>query len=516
MQPIDFRRELGGGPVSQAASSIAFTQFVWTWFLRQIDTLRGASIPGWVWVVVLWALMAFPAASLRGTHFEEGTVIGLARGALEDGHWLAPHLYGGRFIERPVLLSWIAAAFGSATGSVGVWSARLPHLLFLLAGGLMVFNLVLPHTRKAPAVFGALCWFASPMVAQKFVTAEPDVTLSVLMFGGFFLWWRGVIGRRIALSRWICIGVLLALSGLVKGPQPLAFFGLGVGSYILIKRRWSDLPGFALANLIAVLASAGWYWLVMTPGDVEGWLRHSRLADRMTASQWMGDHLDYALSMVVEWAPGSVLLFPAVLALTRKQLSDDRDLMLAVLLYATLGALVLLVWPGGVATRYAMPGNLGLAVMGGILFDRWWFERPWLIAIANTIVTGISAALVVLGWIVIPAAPDAFRQTRIDAQIIGGVRASVPGPLYLTDSLHSMNVPAYVPAPVRRLPLAELGRVARPALAILTSADIKELTAMNPELRIVIHARLGGSLGLMVTELRAGPGGSGIQSRKGD
>lgn len=502
--------------MSQAASSIAVTQVVWTWFLRQIDRLRGAAIPGWVWVVLLWALMAFPAASLRGTHYEEGTVIGLARGALEDGHWLAPHLYGGRFVERPVLLSWIAAALGSVTGSVGVWSARLPHLLFLLAGGLMVFNLVLPHTRKAPAVFGALCWFASPMVAQKFITAEPDVTLSVLMFGGFFLWWRGVIRGRVTVLRWICIGVLLALSGLAKGPQPLAFFGLGVGAFILLRRRWGDLPGFVLANLIAVLASAGWYWLVMTPGDVEGWLRHSRLADRMTASQWLRDHLDFALSMIVEWAPGSVLLIPAIVALAKRQLADDRDLILAALLYATLGTLVLLVWPGGVATRYAMPGNLGLAVIGGILFDRWWFDRPWLIAIANTIVTGISTALVILGWLVIPTAPDVFRQTRIDAQIIGGVRASVPGPLYVSDTMPTMNLLAYVPAPVRRLALPDLARVSTPALAILTSADIKHLIAANPELRITVHARLGGSVGLMVAEMRVGPSEPEMRSRKGD
>lgn len=502
--------------MSQAASSTAITQVVWTWFLRQIDRIRGAGIPGWVWVVLLWALMAFPAASLRGTHYEEGTVIGLARGALEDGHWLAPYLYGGRFIERPVLLSWIAAALGGVSGGVGVWSARLPHLLFLLAGGLMVFNLVLPHTRKAPAVFGALCWFASPMVAQKFITAEPDVTLSVLMFGGFFLWWRGVAKGRVSLLRWICIGALLALSGLTKGPQPLAFFGLGVGVYILIRRRWGDLAGFVLANVIAILASAAWYWLVMVPGDVGGWLRHSRLADHMTASQWMRDHLDYALSMIVEWAPGSVLLIPALVALARKKLPDDRDLMLAALLYATLGALILLIWPGGVATRYAMPGNLGLAVIGGILFDRWWFAHHWLIAIANTIVTGISTALVILGWIIIPLAPDAFRQTRIDAQIIGGVRASVPGPLYVPETMPSMNVLAYVPAPVRRLPLAELARVSKPALAIMTSAEMAELAAANPALRIAVHAKLSGNLGLMVAEIRANPGEPEIRSRKGD
>ncbi|MBR0824159.1 glycosyltransferase family 39 protein [Bradyrhizobium manausense] len=488
--------------MSQAIDSTAVTQIVWTWFLRQVERVREAEIPGWVWVVLLWALMAFPAASLRGTHYEEGTVIGLARGALEDGQWRAPHLYGLRFVERPVLLSWIAAAFGSVTGGVGVWSARLPHLLFLLAGGLMVYHLVLPHTRRAPAVFGALCWFACPMVAQKFVTAEPDVTLSVLMFGGFFLWWRGVIRGNVSLPRWICIGILLALSGLTKGPQPLAFFGLGVGAYILIKRRWGDVAGFVLANAIAVLPAAAWYWMVMIPGDVEGWLHHSRLAEGMTASQWLRDHLDFALSMIMEWAPGSVLLIPAIIAMRRNELPGDRDLMLAAILYATLGGLVLLVWPGGVATRYAMPGNLGLAVIGGILFERWWFSRHWLIAVANTVVIGLSTALIVFGWIVIPAAPDIFRQSRIDAQIIAGVRATMPGTIYAAEMTASANVLAYVPAPLRRLPAPELARLKAPALAIISPAEMAALAAANPALRIVSHARLSGKPPLMVVEIR--------------
>ena len=71
---------------SSIGGSMPVTQLVWTWFLHRISLVRNADIPGWVWVVLLWALMAFPAAALRGAHYEEGTVIGLARGAIEDGH----------------------------------------------------------------------------------------------------------------------------------------------------------------------------------------------------------------------------------------------------------------------------------------------------------------------------------------------------------------------------------------------------------------------------------------------
>jgi len=476
---------------AKVGNSVILTELVWTWFLRQVARVRSTDIPGWVWVVLLWALMAFPAVSIRGTHYEEGTVIGLARGAVEEGQWLSPHLYGVRFVERPVLLSWIAAGLGKLSGGVTVWSARIPHLLFLLAGGLMVFNLVLPHTRKAPAVFGALCWFACPMVSQKFVTAEPDVTLSVLLFGGFFLWWKGVCNGNVSISRWLSIGILLAAAGLTKGPQPLAYFTLGVGAYLLVKQRWSDIAGFVLANAVAGLTAAVWYWAVMVPGDVKGWMIHSRLSEGMTMTQWFRDHLDFVISIfLMEWLPGSVLLFPAIAAIARNTTGRDRDLMLAAVLYAVIASLVLLVWPGGVATRYAMPANLALAILGGILFDRWWATRPWLIAVCNTVVTGISTSLIVLGWIVMPLAPDAFRQSKISAQTIAAVRDMVPGTLYVTKSSTNGNVLAYVAAPIRAVGLKDIENLRVPALAILTVSEVSEITSQKPDFRAIPHAIL--------------------------
>ena len=150
--------------------------------------------------------------------------------------------------------------------------------------------------------------------------------------------------------------------------------------------------------------------------------------------------------------------------------------MLAAVLYAVSATMILLVWPGGVATRYAMPANLALAVLGGILFDRWWADRPWLIAVSNTIVTGISTALIVLGWIVMPMAPDTFRQSRISAQSIAAVRAMVPGTLYFSTDAVNYNVLAHVPAPVRDVSLVDLENLKVPALAVLTESETASLS----------------------------------------
>jgi 4-amino-4-deoxy-L-arabinose transferase-like glycosyltransferase len=70
-------------------------------------------------VILLWIVLIVPAISLRGAHYEEGTTIALARGAFEDEHWLAPYRYGMRFVERPVLVSWLLAVVGQRDLRVG-------------------------------------------------------------------------------------------------------------------------------------------------------------------------------------------------------------------------------------------------------------------------------------------------------------------------------------------------------------------------------------------------------------
>src|SRR4029077_13084547 len=74
-----------------------------------------------------------------------------------------------------------------------------------------------------------------------------------------------------ALSRWLAIGVVLALAGLFKGPQPIAYFALGVGFYILTSRSWRQFPGLILAGIICIIPLVYWYAAIYAPGDEGNW-----------------------------------------------------------------------------------------------------------------------------------------------------------------------------------------------------------------------------------------------------
>ncbi len=47
-------------------------------------------------------------------------------------------MFNLRWVERPTLLSWIIAAISAPFGSVSQVTARLPIVLFLLAGCLLI------------------------------------------------------------------------------------------------------------------------------------------------------------------------------------------------------------------------------------------------------------------------------------------------------------------------------------------------------------------------------------------
>src|ERR1700716_1146609 len=136
------------------------------WLLSQLSRLDKTQWPV-LWVIGLFIIQAIPATIVRASNLEEGRIIAIARGAMEDGRWLTPFLYGDRFAERPVLLSWISAPFGELTGGVTLWSLRVPHLGFFFAGALLIYGLLRTSNRKTAAGFVGLRWVFFPLGAPK-------------------------------------------------------------------------------------------------------------------------------------------------------------------------------------------------------------------------------------------------------------------------------------------------------------------------------------------------------------
>ncbi|UFS77362.1 glycosyltransferase family 39 protein [Tardiphaga sp. 37S4] len=450
-----------------SASRIQFWHQVFRpgqWMLAKARSLDNSPWP-LLWVAGLFLVQAIPATIIRASNLEEGRIIALARGAAEDGHWITPFIYGERFPERPVLLSWITGLVGEATGGVTLWSLRIPHLAFFLAGAFLVYLLVKTQAGKAAAIFGAFSWISMPLVAPKFINAEPEIVLSVLLFAAFYVWWIGTSKESMNVSRWLSVAVLVALAGLTKGPQPAAYFGLGVGVYLLLKDR-KQIPAFLITNLLAGLVIAAWYFAVhQQKGDIDLWLAHSRLKV-VVELDWWHDHTDFLKSIIVETLPASILIVPSVTIVLRQRRRPKHDLLLAALCYSTVTTIVLLLWPGGVSARYAMPATMTLAVICGLTFEQWRDHQARVVVCAFLITYLIYGGLIIRGWIIMPFWPHLFQQSQIAGRTIA---AAVPSQqlLYVIGHTTDPNMLVYVRAPISAVTLDHLATIQAPAWAVL-------------------------------------------------
>lgn len=456
------------------------------WLLSKFSGLDHSQWP-LLWVIGFFLVQAIPATIIRASNLEEGRILAMARGAVEDGHWLSPFIYGQRFIERPVLLSWITALFGEVTGGVTLWSLRIPHLCFFLAGALLIYSLLRSITGKSAAIFGAFCWISMPVVAPKFINSEPDIVLSTLLFAAFCVWWHGTSNKRMTLRRWLCVTVLIALAGLTKGPQPVAYFTLGVGAYILLKQR-DQLAAFIGVNLAAGMIIGGWYAMVYQPNDIELWKSHSRLSNTTTGLETVLDHLDFVKSLAIEMLPGTILIAPAITIAVRSWRNDRRDLLLAAILYTMTCTLVLLFWPGGVAARYAMPATMTLAVACGLMFHYWRHSHPRVIVSALVVSYLIFAGLLVRGWVAMPFWPHLFKESEIAGKTISSVFQGHSGPLYVIGNSTEHNMLGYVRGVVRAVTLDDLSRLQAHSIAVMRPEERRALTSRAPTLQVIDRA----------------------------
>ena len=434
-------------------------------------------------IALACAVLTGPLIFFRGYNSDEGLAVTIARTTLEDGEWLVPHVFNVRWVERPTLLSWIIAALSAPLGHVSQITARLPVALFVLFGCVLIFLLLRRVAASVPAaLFGVALFLACPLVIRSSVLVTADLPLAVTLFFAFYLWWCGNDEGSIGVSRWLAIGVVLALAGLFKGPQPIAFFALGVGFYILASRSWRQFPGLILAGIICIIPLAYWYAAIYAPGDEGNWAAFMRVRP-------------------VAILPGPIVaglrtlseIFPAALAaaaffvghaLRRRSLARP-GFVAALSCYAFIAAIAVLFWPGGSLPRYYLPMVLPLCVFGGLGYDL--FAEKWPQIIAPIMV--ITAALLLYASVYAlasPFLPLRYRQAWFDAEKITAAMQTAPGPLYRTGDT-GLNVLPYVPGRILIATPDELASVEGPAWMLLPNDEAGALVARRPDkLRIVM------------------------------
>jgi 4-amino-4-deoxy-L-arabinose transferase-like glycosyltransferase len=451
-------------------------------------------IPDVAWILLAWAVMTLPNLAVRSFIWEEGTNAELARHILATGNLLDLTLYGRHWVEKPPALPWLIAATAAITGQVDEWSARLPAMLAVLFTALSVHHLTLRHSDRAAALFAAASYLFCPLLLRKLTIAEPDTLVTALSFAAFLLWWHGNEGNAVRLWRWLACGALLALLALAKGPQPAAFFALGVGALIIHRRRWRAIPGLILCLSLPALTAVAWAWSVHRPGDLSVWLHEMRLMHSFDLVGYLAGRLRLAVRLAVDLVPATLVL-PWLPELWRRERSAGGPrVVLALVAYASLGTLAVLLWPGA-QTRYAMPAAPAVAVTAGLVAAQIRRSRPWLVRGAGAVTATLAAYQACLVLVVMPLFAERFGATRVAGQRLGVAVAAAEAPAIATD--RASNVLFYVARPVRRIAADDRQGLPTPAVLLITRDVLSAMAAARPELSFRILAETTAGPGLI-------------------
>jgi 4-amino-4-deoxy-L-arabinose transferase-like glycosyltransferase len=424
-------------------------------------------------IVGAWAVLTVPLIFFRGYNSDEGLAVLIARTALEDGYWLNTHIFNVRFVERPTLLSWIIAAISEPFGQVSQIAARLPVALFLLLGCLLIYALLRKVAASVPAsLLGVALFLACPLVMRSYVMITADMPLAVLLFLAFVLWWDGYASGSIGFGRWVAIGLALALAGLMKGPQPVSYFALGIGLFVLGSRSWRQIPGLVVAGIVCVIPLAAWYGAVYAQGDEAQWAAFMRL--RPIAL--LPGPIIASFNLLTETLPAMLLAGAFVVGRGFRGKSFGHPGFLpAIAYYAFVASVIILFWPGGSTPRYFFPMVLPLCVLGGLAYDSFNVRRPEIVA-PVLLLTAALLVYVLVYSVASPFFPARFRHTQVEAAQLTELVQAQPAPIY-TIGATALNVIPYVPGRSVFASLGELATVSAPAWMALSPAESDALLA---------------------------------------
>jgi 4-amino-4-deoxy-L-arabinose transferase-like glycosyltransferase len=433
-------------------------------------------------IVAAWALLTLPLVFFRGFNSDEGLAVSIARTALEDGDWWVPHMFNLRWIERPALLSWIIAAVSWPFGHVSQISSRAPVVLFVLSGCLLIYFLLRKVAASVPAsLLGAGLFLACPLVIRSYVSIIADLPLAVMLFFAFVLWWGGCEKGSVSLRRFAAIGVVLALAGLLKGPQPIAYFALGVGLFVLGSRAWRQIPGLILAGAISAAPLAVWYASIYAPGDAAAWAVFMRVRP---ITQLPGP-LVATVKTFIETVPAALLAAAFLLAQGFRGKPLRPSFVAALACYAFVAPVFILFWPGGSTPRYFLPALLPLCVLGGLGYDYLGAWRPQIVA-PILVLTAVLLLYALAYSAASPFMPMRYRETAIEGARITKLVQAAPAPIYRTGDT-ALNVLPYVPGRIRNEPLDRLAAIPGPAWMVLPNDEAASLLALRPD---TLHAVL--------------------------
>jgi hypothetical protein len=162
----------------------------------------------------------------------------------------------------------------------------------------------------------------------------------------------------------------------------------------------------------------------------------------------------------------------------RRGAPKDEDLVVALIAYAGICTLALVLWPGA-SGRYAMPATFAIAAGAGLAYDRFLAQRGQLVSGAVAVACALVVYRLVLNWIVMPLDSEVFRkQAILGHQVAAIVQPSAT--LLVSNQAGLYNLLAHVPQTSRVVPPRVITQAPPPFWAIVMPDQMQELQNIHP------------------------------------
>src|SRR6185295_7164172 len=212
-------------------------------------------------LALLGGLLFLPGLGRRDLwNPDEARYAEVAREMRLAGSWAVPLLNGEVYSQKPPLLFWSIAFFGSLTGGLDETAARLPSALAAIGALLLVY-------RLGERLFGRR---AAWMAAAAFITCfrllwqgrfgQIDMLLTALVALGVWFWVRGYTEGRPRL--YLLFFAAAGLATLAKGPVGLLPPLLSILAFLGITRNGGEIKRMRIGLGLLLWAAVVLAWLV--------------------------------------------------------------------------------------------------------------------------------------------------------------------------------------------------------------------------------------------------------------
>lgn len=209
------------------------------------------------------AIYLYKLGSSPLKRWDEAIYANAARFAIQDGHWIVPHLYWGGdpnqwmpFLHKPPLVYWLQAVSIGIFGP-NTFAVRLPSALFTVALAVLVYQIAQELYNPNTGIAAALVLLVLPpaiYISHGGRSATTDMAL--VLFGTAFVWymWKGSDNPQYLLPA----GIFGALAVLSKGIAAAVFV---VAVIPIVFARWRNYfrREFGIAVLTGLAVAVPWF-----------------------------------------------------------------------------------------------------------------------------------------------------------------------------------------------------------------------------------------------------------------